>query len=99
MSHTNRVRLGRPVNLKLGGNRAVAWPPIIATRYVSLLLPQIPGSKYSQKKLISNTGVKGVHIKHHESLSIGYLVTAFLSNLNQSRGNNSCTTDATVIHI
>ena len=38
------------INLTLGGNRAVAWPPIIATRYVSLLLPQIPGSKYHRKK-------------------------------------------------
>ena len=36
------------IKLTLDGIWAVTWPPIIATRYVSLQLPQIPGSKYLQ---------------------------------------------------
>ena len=39
------------INLTIGGNQAVTWPPIIATRNVSLATTlntctNVPGSKY-----------------------------------------------------
>ena len=34
------------INLLMGGNLAVTWPPIIATRYVSFATILNPGSKY-----------------------------------------------------
>ena len=41
------------IQLTMGGNQAVTWPPIIANRLV-LLLPLIPGSKYLLPKEIVN---------------------------------------------
>ena len=42
------------MNLIMGGNRAVTWPSIIATKYVSFTTTL--NTCYPQKKLISNTG-------------------------------------------
>ena len=35
-----------------------------------------------------------IHFKFHEILPIGHLVMAQFVDLNQCKGNNSCTTDA-----
>ena len=45
------------INLTKGGNSAVKWPPIIATRYMFCyyLKNQVASTCYLQKKLISNT--------------------------------------------
>ena len=45
------------IDLAIGGNWDVIWPPMFATRYDSLLLLFIPGSKYLQptKKIIFYT--------------------------------------------
>ena len=37
------------IDLTMGGTVAVVRPPMFATRYVSLHLPFIPGSKYYQR--------------------------------------------------
>ena len=39
--------------LTTGGNQAVSWPQVIATRYVSFATTL--NTRYLQKKLISNT--------------------------------------------
>ena len=45
------------INLAIGGNQAVAWPPVTATRYLVLLYLkyQLESTCYPQEKLISNT--------------------------------------------
>ena len=60
------------IKLTVGGNWAVTWPLIIASRYVSFakyyLKYQIASSCYPQKKLISNTALSRILERPDSSL-------------------------------
>ena len=59
----DRMEFCLVINLTIGGNRAVKWPRIIATRNVSFATTL--NSRQLQKKLISNTNT---HTNNHTSI-------------------------------